>query len=753
MMEDRRAQILNVEDEEVDHRAILRMIRKKGLPYDIDRAGFCAEALKMLTKKKYDIVLIDYMMPDGTGLDLQEKIVGIPSIFITGRGDETIAVKAMKKGICDYLIKDPERAYLELLPATIDKALRAHRMEEKNKKTEEALRRSQEYAKNIVDSSLDMIIAVDRDRMITEFNSAAERVFKYAREEVVGKHIDILYANPKDEGLLVYKETIINGKCVREVTNRRKNGELFQSFLSASVLKNSSGEVTGVMGVSRDITEQKKTEEALVESEKRYRCMVESVTDYIYTVEIENSHHTKTTHGESCVAITGYTAKEYDADPSLWLRMIYEEDRDLVMDHFSMMLSGDSPPSIEHRIIHKDSSVRWIKNTAVPHHDENGSLISYDGLVSDITERKRLETELRENFKKIELAKKEWQATFDAISDPIFIFDKDFRLLRTNRAYEEVCGLPYDKIIGKPYHTIFPKMEGPFAMCKEGLESRVIQEEVFLPDLDKIFMVEYYPVTDIEGRPLYYVHVMEDITEAKMAQRMLAQSAKLASLGELAANIAHEINNPMTAVMGYTSIILEDMREGDMRYEALKTIERESLRVREIVRNLLDFARRDTLQKVESDIGEVVEDTISLVIHMADLANIQIERNYKENLPKVIVDTNQMKQVFINLINNACHAMQGGGKLIITTDMNSKRDDGDYILITFKDTGYGIPQQALEKIFEPFYTTKGEKGTGLGLSVSYGVVKDHRGDIIVKSKEGEGSEFTVMLPVAYEVLP
>jgi len=239
---------------------------------------------------------------------------------------------------------------------------------------------------------------------------------------------------------------------------------------------------------------------------------------------------------------------------------------------------------------------------------------------------------------------------------------------------------------------------------------------------------------------------MEDVTEAKMAHKMLSQSAKLASLGELAANIAHEINNPMTAVLGYTSVILEEMECGERNYEELKAVERESLRVREIVRNLLDFARQDNLQKMETDISTVIEDTLSLVIHMADMSNIDIVRNYGEDLPKLTIDVNQIKQVFINLINNAAYAMQGGGKLMISTGLTSK-DESSYILAAFKDTGCGIEAPDLEKVFEPFFTTKGKNGTGLGLSVSYGVVKDHGGNILVDSKDGQGSEFTIMLPI------
>lgn len=161
------------------------------------------------------------------------------------------------------------------------------------------------------------------------------------------------------------------------------------------MLKDESGIVTGALSSARDITERKGTENALQESEKRYRKLVESITDYIYTVQVEDGSVKETEHGPGCVAVTGYTSAEYEADPYLWYRMIHEEDRRSAAEENEKILSGAAPQSIEHRIIHKDGSIRWVKNTPVPHYDEHGRLVAYDGMVTDITERKHLENQLR----------------------------------------------------------------------------------------------------------------------------------------------------------------------------------------------------------------------------------------------------------------------------------------------------------------------------------------------------------------------
>lgn len=298
-----------------------------------------------------------------------------------------------------------------------------------------------------------------------------------------------------------------------------------------------------ILAVSAD---RRVAERALTESDTRYRNLLESVTDYVYTVQVENGRPATSRHSPSCVAVTGYTSEEYARDPYLWYRMVHEDDRQAVLDMTNAVFDGKTPLPLEHRIIHKDGGVRWIKNTPVPRHDPQRRLVAYDGLVSDITARKQAEQELlrvnkalRESEQKLKReldnstrAKREWEVTFDAISNPVFIHDREFRIMRANRAYCETAGMTYKELIGKPYYTVFPKRDGPFRNCElamnpsEGTMS-LPDEEISLSRPQKIFRAKYYPVHDGSGNYLYSVHVLEDVTEMKLAEENIKQEMEI----------------------------------------------------------------------------------------------------------------------------------------------------------------------------------------------------------------------------------
>ena len=233
------------------------------------------------------------------------------------------------------------------------------------------------------------------------------------------------------------------------------------------------------------------------------------------------------------------------------------------------------------------------------------------------------------------------------------------------------------------------------------------------------------------------------------SQRQLLQSAKLAAIGELATNIAYEVNNPLTGVLGYTGLLLkaDDIPAG--RKEHLRTIERETLRAREILKNLLDFSRRKPPHMVRTDIADILEDTLALVRGQAKAARVEIKTECSAGLPLVAADTDEMKQVFVNLINNAFFAMTSGGALTIRCKSEADETGRTMVVVSLADTGHGILEEHLDKIFDPFFTTRPDgEGTGLGLSISFMVVQNHGGRIDVESTVGRGSTFRVYLPAA-----
>lgn len=238
---------------------------------------------------------------------------------------------------------------------------------------------------------------------------------------------------------------------------------------------------------------------------------------------------------------------------------------------------------------------------------------------------------------------------------------------------------------------------------------------------------------------------VEERTRDLMAmQKSLAQSEKLASLGKMAAGVAHEINNPLTSILINTHLLMETKDQGSEEYESLDMIEEETRRCSDIVKGLLEFARQSPPQKNPVDLNELLVHIINILRNQATFQNIVIHNNLQEGLPMTEVDPNQIKQVFWNLMINAAEAMPRGGTLTITSRLSPSLDT---LEISFQDTGVGIPENALNKIFDPFFTTK-QGGTGLGLAIIYGIAQEHGGTIDVTSKPGGGSVFTVRLPVA-----
>lgn len=233
----------------------------------------------------------------------------------------------------------------------------------------------------------------------------------------------------------------------------------------------------------------------------------------------------------------------------------------------------------------------------------------------------------------------------------------------------------------------------------------------------------------------------------RSAENRLIQAAKLAAVGEMAAGIAHELNNPLTSVTGFAELALEGVPEGNETRTDLEMVLREALRARDVVRRLLDFARQSESTRARASLNKVIEDVVALSRHLIHTSGVELSLDLEKELPWATVDANQMKQVLLNLVHNALQAMPDGGAMQITT-ASASRHHRDWVVVSVQDTGVGIPQLEQARIFEPFYTTKGNQGgTGLGLSVTYGIVTDHGGQIEVESQSGTGAKFTVWLPV------
>lgn len=364
------------------------------------------------------------------------------------------------------------------------------------------------------------------------------------------------------------------------------------------------------------------------------------------------------------------------------------------------------------------------------------------GQVAVIIENARL-------FQRVAQSESDWEDTFNAITDGIAIYDAEYTVLRANPALASITGIHLEKLIGSRCFEIFSYCNGPdSASCSH---RRAIQTgeptsvEIEDPDLGKTLHIFSFPIFDERGEATRTVHTIRDITGEKALRAQLLQTEKLAAIGQLVSGVAHELNNPLTSVMGYAQL-LQAADVGPEIKEDLRTIYQEAQRSAKIIENLLTFARKETAEKRHTDINRVLRDTVELRAYQLKVDDVQLVCEFNEHLPWTTVAPHQLQQVFLNLINNAHQAVMerpSQRRLAVRTET-----DGQVIQLKVMDNGPGIPEEHIGKIFDPFFTTKDVgQGTGLGLSIAFGIVQEHGGRIWAESEPDEGTVFTVELPI------
>jgi PAS domain S-box-containing protein len=250
------------------------------------------------------------------------------------------------------------------------------------------------------------------------------------------------------------------------------------------------------------------------------------------------------------------------------------------------------------------------------------------------------------------------------------------------------------------------------------------------------------------GHASPFLFLVKDVSHRKAIENQLLQADKLASIGQLAAGIAHEINNPLSMILGYTQLLLRNEKDGTQRYADLRIIEKHTRTCKTIVEDLLNFARSARTKKAFAHIHAAMESVLSVVQHHLQLDGITVEKDFDDCVPPIVMDGEKIKQVFMNLIMNAKQAIGERGVIRVRTRYDEMIGR---VAIQVSDSGSGIDPRNITRIFDPFFTTKATgEGTGLGLSVSYGIVKEHGGEIVVESILGKGSTFTVTLPAISE---
>jgi PAS domain S-box-containing protein len=605
------------------------------------------------------------------------------------------------------------------------------------KQVEEALKESEEFNISLLANSPNPIIVVNPDNSIRYVNPAHEKLTGFSLAELIGLKAPYPYwPEERVKKITSDLETAMRRKTVRiEELFRNKSGEQFWvEITSAPISKD--GKFKYLLANWVDITERKQAEEAL-------QAILKTALDGFYLADLEGK---LLEVNDSYCKMIGYTREELLKMSTRDIEAI--ESPEEIAQHIKKVMAQGSD-RFESRHKRKDGQIINVEISVNYLDVGEGQLFVF---ARDITERKQVEEALRDSEEKS-------RKMFESVSDSISVIDLSGIITQTNQRTVEIHGFSSrEEMVGmNAFDLVAPRDRERIARnMRQALKRGIIrdQEYTLLRADGSEFPAELSTsvLKDASGKVTSHITIARDITERKQAeerekelQKELLLSSRLASIGELAAGIAHQINNPLTGVLGFSQRLLRKSTDQETNQD-LKRIYTEAERAAKVVQNLLTFARRRQPQKQDSDINEILESALELRAYELTTSNIEVVTDLAPGLPELMLDFQQIQEVFLNIILNAEQAMteaNGGGKLTIKT-----KERKGYIRTTFTDNGPGIPAKNLEKIFDPFFSTKGEKGgTGLGLSVCHGIISEHGGRIYARSKPGEGATFFIELPV------
>jgi len=573
----------------------------------------------------------------------------------------------------------------------------------------------------------------------------------YSREELMDMHIgDIEAIETAEQPGQRIRKIMQVGKDRFETRLRRHDAKIIDVEASVNCMDSEGGRVFIFL---RDITERKEAEEALQASEKRYRLLAENVSDVIWVIDMNLQ---PTYLSPSITKMTGYSVEEAMARGLG--KGLTSAETEAVSEIVMAELARKGEPNTATRLTsvtvgmeHKDGSRLWAESTGTLLRGPDGQPVEIVGVLRDITKRKRAEEQLQRQ-------ERYFRAITERSSDVVVVLSKDGVALYVSPTVEHMLGITREQAEGASFMNSvhpddIPRVAEDWAYLMEH-PGGTRKGERRLQHADGswryVEAIGYSLLDDPAVRGV--VINIRDITELKQAearqqqaQAQLALSSRLASIGQLASGVAHEINNPLSIVIGCSQMLMEKGVPKDIK-EDIDMVHDSAQRVAEIVKGLLVFARQSRPGKSYVDINAIVSRVVGLRAPEMRINDIMVSTRLDPDLPRTMVDEGQMQQVFLNIVVNAEQAMteaHGDGHLRIKTERI-----GDNIRISFKDDGIGISEEHLPRLFDPFFTTKqvGE-GTGLGLSISYGIIREHQGNIYARAKPGKGATFVVELPI------
>jgi PAS domain S-box-containing protein len=510
-------------------------------------------------------------------------------------------------------------------------------------------------------------------------------------------------------------------------------------------LENSDGTLSKISFL-RDITEQIKTAERMWASEEDFKSLFEHVGCGVFISTKEGSFLDV---NQALLDMLGYESKEeflkIDIERDLYLN---PQDR----RRFRQMIEKDGRVvDYEVEFKRRDGTPLPILLTGHVRHDKDGNVIGYEGINVDLSQRMTMERQLKEAHDFLNKL---------VMSSPNAIIATDMKgdIIIWNKAAEEILGYEAGEVIGKMnIRQIYPEGVAKEVMKmmrapQYGGAGRLMSYPILYVRRDGKSIegnLSAAVIYDSRGQEMATVGIFIDLKDRlemeeklRNTQEQLLQSEKLAAMGRLTSQIAHELNNPLYGIMNTLELLKTEVSPQSKRRKILEMALSETVRLTDLLRKMLSFSKPDEEAKHRVDVNVVLEEILILVRKQLQENSIKIYTSFEKDLPEVYASRNQLRQVFLNMVSNARDAMPERGTLTIKT-MSTRHD----VRIEIADTGAGIREEHLDKIFEAFFTTKeGTKGVGLGLSVCYGFIKEHGGDIKVSSRRGKGSAFTIILP-------
>ncbi len=639
--------------------------------------------------------------------------------------------------------------------------------------TERVLQRFQDanaQRKAVLDSATRIaIIATDIRGIISVFNTGAENLLQYKAEEVIGKatpeifllqselktHAKAIKADTTREvkGYEVFLEYARQGrKEQQEWTYVRKDGTHFPAALSISALRDPDGFLYGFLCIAMDVTEKKRSEKALAESEGSYRFLMDNIPNIVFRGYADG---TLDLFDDKIEILTGYKKEVFDTRKMNWFDLIVEEDRDYVRHKFVEALRSDHSYIREYRIRKKDGTIVWIEGCSKIVCDEQGKVEFVTGSFLDVTERKRSEQALHESEEK-------YRSMFISGPNPIFVLDREtLVILDASPSAEETYGYYKDELIGRNFQELgsFEYQEGAFSLLdsENQSESCVFSQRIkHYRQGGEPFYVEVKACsTTYQGRPAIIL-AASDITEIIEKDAQLFQASKMTTLGEMSAGIAHELNQPLNAIKIGNDFLRKQVEQNrtippDSLRQVVTSVAEQVNRASEIIRSLREFGRKPDFRKEMVSLNMTIGDVMKIIGQQLILQNIKVAYDLDEDSPQILANKNRLEQVIFNLVTNARDAIGHGNRAGEDGEENvitlSTFSNDSHVGFAVSDNGVGITDENLAKIFEPFFTTKEVgRGMGLGLSITYGIVRDFGGAIEVNRQSGGGTRFQVRFP-------